>query len=109
MTENVRCGWNSKFPLFRSTSSLPVGHMTTTVEVSEDRHEILVHGDKAVDNNPDDRACRTKLVGEPVGDIEKLFTMWNIWVWHRVTFYGDLMEPVYALADEPGWKVVEEA
>ena len=90
-------------------SLLPVGHMTTTVEVSEDRHEILLHRAKAVDNDPDDRACRTKLVAEPVGDIEKLFTMWDVWGWHRVTFYGDLKEPVYALAEELGWKVVEEA
>jgi hypothetical protein len=90
-------------------SLLPVGHMTTTVEVSEDRHEILLHRAKAVDNDPDDRACRTKLVAEPVGDIEKLFTMWDTWGWHRVTFYGDLTEPAYALAEELGWKVVEEA
>ena len=46
---------------------------------------------------------------EPVGDIEKLFTMWDQWGWHRVTFYGDLKEPVFALADALGWKVVEEA
>ena len=90
-------------------SILPVGYMTTTVEVSEDRHEILVHRAKAVDNDPDDRACRTKLVAEPIGDIEKLFTMWDTWGWHRVTFYGDLKDQVYALADELDWKVVEEA
>ena len=62
----------------------------------------------AVANDPDDRACRTKLCAEPVGDIEKLFRMWDQWSWHRVTFYGDLKEPVYALADALGWKVVEE-
>jgi hypothetical protein len=28
---------------------------------------------------------------------------------HRVTFYGDLKQPVYALADAADWKVVEEA
>jgi len=44
-----------------------------------------------------------------VGDIEKLFTMWNRWGWHRVTFYGDLKDPAYALADEIGWTIVEEA
>ncbi|HEX2695749.1 MAG TPA: hypothetical protein VHP61_08330, partial [Acidobacteriota bacterium] len=90
-------------------SVLPVGHMTTTVEVSDERKEILLHRAKAVGNDPDDRACRTMLVAEPVGDIEKLFTMWDTWGWHRVTFYGDLREPVYSLADELGWKVVEEA
>jgi hypothetical protein len=90
-------------------SILPAGYMTTSVEVSNDRKEILLHQAKAVGNDPDDRACRTKLVAEPVGDIEKLFTMWGKWGWHRVTFYGDLKKSVYGLADVMGWKVVEEA
>ena len=34
---------------------------------------------------------------------------WDRWGWHRVTFYGDLKEPVYALADTIGWKITEEA
>ena len=90
-------------------SILPLGYMITTLEILPDRKEILLHQGKAVDNDPDDRACRTKLCAEPVGDIEKLFTMWDQWGWHRVTFYGDLKEPVYALADHIGWSVVEEA
>jgi hypothetical protein len=90
-------------------SLLPPGYMTTTVELSEARKEILFHRGKAVGNDPNDRACRTKLVAEPVGDFEKLFTMWDKWGWHRVTFYGDLKDPVYALAEAIGWKVVEEA
>jgi hypothetical protein len=90
-------------------SILPAGYMTTTVELSEDRKEILFHQGKAVGNDPNDRACRTKLVADPVGDFEKLFTMWDKWGWHRVTFYGDLKDPIYALADALGWKVVEEA
>jgi hypothetical protein len=69
----------------------------------------LFHQAKAVSNDPDDRACRTKLCAEPIGDIEKLFTMWEKGGWHRVTFYGDLKKPVNALADAIGWKVVEEA
>jgi hypothetical protein len=63
----------------------------------------------AIDNDPDDRACRTKLCAEPLGDFEKLFTMWDKWGWHRVTFYGDLRNAVYSLADATGWKVIEEA
>jgi hypothetical protein len=88
---------------------LPAGHMTTSIEIEPSRKEILFHRAKAVGNDPDDRACRTKLCAEPVGDIEKLFTMWDTWGWHRVTFYGDLKEPVYALADALGYAVVEEA
>ena len=90
-------------------SYLPTNYMTTTLEIHSDKKEILMHQAVAVDNDPDDRACRTKLCAEPVGDIEKLFTQWDNWGWHRVTFYGDLKEPVVALADVLGFKVVEEA
>jgi hypothetical protein len=90
-------------------SLLPAGFMTTTIELSEPRKEILLHRAKSVGNDPDDRACRTKLVAEPVGDFEKLFTQWDKWGWHRVTFYGDLRDPVRSLAAEIGWTVVEEA
>jgi hypothetical protein len=83
--------------------------MTTTLEINGERKEILLHQAVSVDNDPDDRACRTKLCADPVGDIEKLFTQWSRWGWHRVTFYGDLKEPVYALADAMGWAVTEEA
>jgi hypothetical protein len=90
-------------------SLLPAGYLTTTLEVSDPRKEIILHQAKAVGNDPNDRACRTKLCAEPVGDIEKLFTMWDKWGWHRVTFYGDLRKPVYELAGALGWTVVEEA
>jgi len=90
-------------------SVLPAGYMTTSLKLANDRKEIIFHQGKALDNDPDDRACRTKLSVEPMGDIEKLFTMWDVWGWHRVTFYGDLKKPVYDLADAVGWKVVEEA
>jgi len=90
-------------------SLLPVGYMTTTLEFEASRKQVLMHRARAVANDPDDRACRTKLRAEPVGDIEKLFTMWDEWGWHRVTFYGDLREPVSGLADALGWTVLEEA
>lgn len=90
-------------------SILPIGYMTTSLEIAPERKEILFHQGKAVANDPDDRACRTKLCAEPVGDIEKLFTQWDQWGWHRVTFYGDIKEPVFALADAMGYKIVEEA
>lgn len=90
-------------------SYLPVNYITTTLEIHSDKKEILLHQAVAADNDPDDRACRTKLCAEPLGDIEKLFTHWDKWGWHRVTFYGDLKEPVMALADILGFNVVEEA
>jgi len=90
-------------------SILPLGYMVTSIKVNPQRKEIIFHQGRAVDNDPDDRACRTKLGVEPVGDIEKLFTMWDQWGWHRVTCYGDLKEPIHALAQEINWQVVEEA
>jgi hypothetical protein len=90
-------------------STLPVGYMTTTLFMAPHRKEILFHQGKAVDNSMEDRACRTKLAVVPVGDFEKLFREWDQWSWHRVTYYGDLKEPVFALAERLGWKVVEEA
>lgn len=90
-------------------SLFPEGYMLSTLELGPDRKTILFHQAKSVGNSLDDRACRTKLCGEPVGDIEKLFTEWDAWGWHRVTFFGDLKEPVYTLADMLGWQVIEEA
>jgi hypothetical protein len=90
-------------------SILPLGYMTTTLEIHPLRKEILFHQAKAVENNPDDRACRTKIAAVPVGSFEKLFGEWDQWGWHRVTYYGDLKEPVFALANRLNWKVVEEA
>ena len=90
-------------------SILPLGYMTTTLEIRQPQKEIIMHLGKAVENDPDDRACRTKLAVDPAGDIEKLFSMWDLWGWHRVTCYGDIKKPVYSLADAIGWKVVEEA
>ena len=89
-------------------SILPAGYMTTSLEFEQSRKEILLHQGKSVGNDPNDRACRTKLAAEPVGDIEKLFTQWDQWGWHRVTFYGDLKDPIYALAEEMGYKLLEE-
>ena len=90
-------------------STLPSGYMTTTLEIHPSKKEIIFHQAKAVGNIVDDRACRTKLAAVPVGDYEKLYTQWDHWGWHRVTFYGDLKEPIFALAEAIGFKVVEEA
>jgi hypothetical protein len=90
-------------------STLPIGYMTTTLEIKPQNKEILFHQAKTVANSLEDRACRTKIAGVPVGDFEKLFTQWDRWGWHRVTYYGDLKEPIFALADAIGFKIVEEA
>jgi hypothetical protein len=90
-------------------SVLPGGYMTTTLELAPERKQVLLHRGHAVAHVDDDRACRTKLAAEPVGDIERLFGEWDQWGWHRVTYYGDLAEPVHALADALGWEVLQEA
>ncbi len=90
-------------------SILPAGYLTTSLEIDQNKKAILVHQAKAVGNSFDDRACRTKLVAEPLGDYEKLFTRWDEWGWHRVTFYGDLKKSAYELASVLGYSVVEEA
>ncbi len=91
-------------------SILPLDYLTSSLKIDHDSKEIVFHQAKAVGNDPDDRACRTKLCAEPIGDIEKLFDEWDKPMrWHRVTFYGDIKEEVYDLADSFGWKVTEEA
>lgn len=90
-------------------SLLPTGYMTTTVELGAFCKELLFHSGKAVDNIMEDRACRTKLAVEPNGDIEKLFTQWDRFGWHRVTVYGDLKEPLFEIAKMLKWKITQEA
>jgi hypothetical protein len=88
-------------------SILPEGYMTTTLKVQGGK--IVFHQGKTLGNDPDDRACRTKLCVEPAGDLEKLFTMWDQWGWHRVTCYGDLKAPVEEFAKAKGLSIVPEA
>lgn len=90
-------------------SYLPLDYMTTTMEIHPVRQEILMHRAKAVENVVMQRACRTKLAAEVVGDMEKLFTYWDQYGWHRVTFYGDLQEPVRDLAAALNFTLIEEA
>ncbi|GAI87856.1 unnamed protein product, partial [marine sediment metagenome] len=64
---------------------------------------------KTVENVDEDKACRTKLAVEVMGDINKLFNYWDEWGWHRVTFFGDQKQPVYHIASLLGFEVIEEA
>lgn len=90
-------------------SFLPLGYITTTLEINPQRKEILCHRAQAVENVILDRACRTKLAAEVFGDMEKLLTFWDIYSWHRVTFYGDLWEPVKELAAALRFQFTPEA
>ena len=90
-------------------SIMPIGYMTTTVEFAPERKTILFHRGVTVANSSEDRACRSKIAVSPVGDFEKLYREWDQWGWHRVTYFGDLREAVFALAEAIGWKVLEEA
>jgi len=89
-------------------SLMPIGYMTTTVEIDPPTKTMLMHQGRSAENIDNDMACRTKLAVELKGDIEKLVSNWSMG-WHRVTFYGDLREPLLAFADRAGLKVVEEA
>jgi len=90
-------------------SLMPLGEMTTTLEFDPDKKQVLMHRAKTVENIDEDKACRTKLAAEPVGDINKLFNYWDTWGWHRVTFYGDLKRPVEHIAALLGFEVIQEA
>jgi len=89
-------------------SFLPPGYLVTSIQCRPAAKQLLLHQARTVGNDQTDRACRTKLCAEPLGDFEKLYTMWNQWGWHRVTVYGDLKEPLRELTERVGWKLIEE-
>jgi hypothetical protein len=89
-------------------SLLPEGFMTTTLELNPVTRQMLFHQAKSSGNNPSDMACRTKLEGIVKGDLEKLTEQWRMG-WHRVTFYGDLKEPVAELCARLKLERIEEA
>jgi len=90
-------------------SLLPLNEMTTTVQFDPQKKQVIFHQGKSVANIDEDKACRTKLAVEVKGDIDKLFNYWDKWGWHRVTYYGDLEQPVRHIAALLGFEVVEEA
>lgn len=89
-------------------SLLPEGYLTTTVEIDPMARQMLFHQAKTAGNTPSDMACRTKLEGVVKGDLEKLAEQWRMG-WHRVTFYGDLKEPVAELCSRLKLELIEEA
>jgi hypothetical protein len=90
-------------------SLMPVGHMTTTIQFAPTRREVILHQARTVDNIDEDRVCRSKLAAEVKGDINKLLGQWDLWGWHRVTFYGDHKLAVQQISALLGFGVVEEA
>ena len=70
---------------------------------------LLVQPGRVIGNDPDDRACRTKIVAEIPGDFERVYKLWDLWGWHRVTFIGDFMKDVKALAKKIGYRVIYES
>jgi len=90
-------------------SLLPLGHLTTTLQIAPTRREILFHQARTVANVDDPRSCRTKLAAEVKGDIDKLLTQWDLWGWHRVTFYGDHKLALSQMSALLGFRLNEEA
>jgi len=89
-------------------SLMPLEYMTTTLKFIPESKLAVLHQGKSVANLDIDRACRTKLAVEVKGDIDRLLNGWRHG-WHRVTFYGDLREPVAELSKALGIKLIEEA
>ena len=90
-------------------SFLPSGYMTTSFRTNVKRNQMVIHKAKSVGNLESERGCRTKLIAEIDGDIEKLFDRWNRFGWHRVTVYGDVKEPLMEFGKALGLEVIEEA
>jgi hypothetical protein len=89
-------------------SILPLGYMVTSLKFIPGRREAVLHQAKTMANVDVDNACRTKLAAEVKGDINKLFSTWSNG-WHRVTFYGDLKEPIAELAKALKITIIQEA
>lgn len=89
-------------------SLMPLGEMTTTMIVRPAKNLIVMHQAKTCENVDNDKACRTKLAAEVIGDTRKLLRGWDHG-WHRVTFYGDHKRAVEDFAALMGIEVVHEA
>jgi len=94
-------------------SLMPAGHVVTTIELAPTRKQVILHQAKTTGNVDDPgqypKSCRTKLAAEVMGDVDKLLSQWDLWGWHRVTFYGDHKRSVQQIAALLGLQVIEEA
>ena len=87
----------------------PAAYPVTTVKFNIYTGKMAVHTGVVTGNDPDDRACRTKIVAEVIGDYEKIYRQWDAFKWHRVTFLGDFAEEAEAFAKHIGYTVVKES
>ncbi len=94
-------------------SLAPLNYPCTTVQFhftgSGGRGCVLVQEGRVIANDRDDRACRTKIVAEIPGDFERVYKLWDLWGWHRVTFIGDFKKDVEALGKKIGYRVIYES
>ncbi len=89
-------------------SLFPVGYLVTTLEINPVSKKVIVHQGKTIGNNFSDMACRTKVEAAVKGDVEKLAESWSMG-WHRVTFVGDLLEPLKELCERLKLELIYEA
>lgn len=87
----------------------PIGYPITTIKVDVLSKKIAVHTAIVTGNDPDDRACRTKIVARVTGDFEKIYREWDTFGWHRVSFLGDFAPAVREVAAKVGYELVEES
>jgi len=89
-------------------SIMPTGEIVTTVKVSSINKAFSIHTGKTVANVNEDKACRTKLAAEV--DAEKILDNYHfeIFGWHRVTFYGNYRKEMINLATLYGLKIYKE-
>ncbi len=87
----------------------PIGYPVTTVKINTNARSIAVHTGVIVENDTDDRACRTKIVARVTGDYSLIERFWSKYGWHRVTFIGDFKKDVEALAAKVGYTIDYES
>jgi L-fucose isomerase-like protein len=90
-------------------SLMPAGYMTTSFRTNHRSRQMVIHQARASGNLQSERGCRSQLVAEVQGDIDKLFRHWGHFGWHRVTVYGDIKDALVELAGAMKLKVVLEA
>ncbi len=87
----------------------PEGYPVTTLKLNVAARCMAIHSAITTGNDRNDRACRTKIVAEVVGDYNKIYSTWARFAWHRVTFYGDFAKEAIAFAQKIGYEIVYEA